>query len=114
MQELFRMQKYKTLIAAGLVCLFAMGLNGCAVFPKCSPENCASDKQINAQVTQLFAEHAELGPPAALHIQTINGVVYLSGPVDTEFEMRHAEALARQIPNVKDVENNLYPRSNGR
>ena len=108
------MQKFKTFSAACLVCIFAMGLNGCAIFPKCSPENCATDKEINAEVTQLFSEHAELGAPAALHIQTINGVVYLSGPVDTEFEVRHAEALARQVANVKDVENNLYPRSNGR
>lgn len=108
------MQKFKTFSAASLVCIFAMGLNGCAIFPKCSPENCATDKQINAEVTQLFSEHAELGAPATLHIQTINGVVYLSGPVDTEFEVRHAEALARQVANVKDVENNLYPRSNGR
>jgi len=108
------MQKYKTLIITGLVCMLAMGLNGCAIFPKCSPEYCASDKVINAEVTQLFAEHPELGAPAALHIQTINGVVYLSGPVDTEFVMRQAETLARQVANVKDVENNLYPRSNGR
>jgi osmotically-inducible protein OsmY len=108
------MQKFKSISALSLVCFFAMTLNGCAIFPKCSPENCASDKEINALVTELFSEHPELGPPAALHIQTINGVVYLSGPVDTEFEIRHAEALARQVANVKDVENNLYPRSNGR
>jgi osmotically-inducible protein OsmY len=49
-----------------------------------------------------------------LHIQTINGVVYLSGPVDSDFEARRAEALVRQVANVKDVENNLYPRSNSR
>jgi len=108
------MQLIKTISAAGLLCIFAMSLNGCAIFPKCSPQNCATDKQINAQVTQLFSEHPELGPPAALHIQTIDGVVYLSGPVDTEFEMRHAEALALQVANVKNVVNNLYPRSNAR
>jgi|HubBroStandDraft_4_1064222.scaffolds.fasta_scaffold728389_2 osmotically-inducible protein OsmY len=108
------MQKLKTISAASLVLMFAVELTGCAIFPQCSPENCASDKEINGQVKQLFGEHPELGAPAALHIQTINGVVYLSGPVDSEFEVRHAEALARQIPNVKDVENNLYPRSNGR
>ena len=108
------MQKLKMLSAASLVLMFAVQLSGCSIFPQCSPENSASDKEINAQVKQLFGEHPELGAPAALHIQTINGVVYLSGPVDTEFEVRHAEALARQIANVKDVENNLYPRSNGR
>jgi osmotically-inducible protein OsmY len=38
----------------------------------------------------------------------------LSGPVDSDFESRRAEALVRQVANVKDVENNLYPRSNSR
>jgi len=108
------MQKIKTFNAASLVFIFAIALNGCAIFPKCSPENCASDKEINAQVSQLFSEHPELGAPANLHIQTINGVVYLSGPVDTDFEVHHAEALARQVANVKDIENNLYARGNSR
>jgi osmotically-inducible protein OsmY len=107
------MRKFKAVSAAGVGFIFA-ALNGCAIFPKCSPENCAADKEINAQVTELFSEHRELGAPAELHIQTIDGVVYLSGAVDTEFEVRHAEALARQVANVKDVENNLYPRGNSR
>jgi osmotically-inducible protein OsmY len=108
------MQNFKKISAASLVCMLAVGLNGCAVFAKCTPENCATDKEINANVSELFTEHRELGAPAEIHIQTINGVVYLSGPVDTDFEVRHAEALARQVANVKDVENNLYPRSNSR
>ena len=108
------MQKFKTFIALGLVFIFAIALDGCAIFPKCSPENCATDKEINAQVSQLLSEHPEFGAPAVLHIQTINGVVYLSGPVNSDFEVRSAEALVRQVANVKDVENNLYPRSNSR
>jgi osmotically-inducible protein OsmY len=108
------MQKPRMLSAAAFMVIFAAGFSGCALFPKCSPENCATDAQINADVSALFSQHPELGAPAALHIQTINGVVYLSGAVDTEFEVRNAEAIARQVANVKDVENNLYPRSNGR
>ena len=108
------MQKFKTMSAAGLVIILALGLNGCAIFPKCSPENCTTDKQINADVNQLFEEHREFGAPADLHIQVINGVVYLSGAVNSDFEVRRAEALVRQVANVKDVENNLYPRSNAR
>jgi osmotically-inducible protein OsmY len=92
----------------------AAAVSGCAVFEKCTPENCAADAKITADVTSLFIEHRELGAPAALHVQTINRVVYLSGTVDTEFEVRNAEALARTIANVKDVENNLNSRSNGR
>jgi osmotically-inducible protein OsmY len=108
------MQKFKSISAAGLAFILALVLSGCAIFPKCSPENCASDKQIKANVSQLLSEHSEFGAPADLHIQVINGVVYLSGAVNSDFEVRRAEALVRQVPNVKDVENNLYPRSNSR
>ncbi len=108
------MHKAQSFSAASLALILALILSGCAVFAKCSPENCAADAKINADVTALFTEHRELGAPAELHIQTINGVVYLSGTVDTEFEIRHAEALARQVANVKDVENNLNARSNSR
>ncbi|HEY0800411.1 MAG TPA: BON domain-containing protein [Steroidobacteraceae bacterium] len=108
------MHKHKRLSALTLVLILAAGLSGCAVFQKCSPENCASDAKIKADVAAMFAEHLELGPAAALHIQTINGVVYLSGTVDTELEVRSAGALARRIANVKDVVNNLNARGNGR
>ena len=108
------MQKFKTISAAGLAFMLVLGLNGCAVFSKCTPENCATDKQIKADVSQLLSEHREFGAPADLHIQVINGVVYLSGPVDSDFESRRAEELVRRVANVKDVENNLYPRSNSR
>ena len=108
------MQKFKTISAVSLVFMLALGLEGCAVFSKCTPENCATDKQIKADVNQLLSEHREFGAPAELHVQVINGVVYLSGPVDSDFESRRAEALVRQVANVKDVENNLYPRSNSR
>jgi osmotically-inducible protein OsmY len=115
------MQKLKTISTAALAFIVVMSLTslttltGCAtIFPKCSPENCATDKQINADVNQIFREHTEFGPPATVHIQTINGVVYMSGPVDSDFEVRRAEELVRQVANVKDVENNLYARSNSR
>jgi osmotically-inducible protein OsmY len=108
------MQKLKTISAASLLFIFVMALGGCAAFSKCSPENCATDQQIKENVNEIFREHTEFGPPGTVHIQTINGVVYLSGPVDSDFEVRRAEALVRQVANVKDVENNLYPRSNSR
>jgi osmotically-inducible protein OsmY len=62
----------------------------------------------------MFAAHPEFGAAAEIHIQTINGVVYLNGSVDTELEVRSAETLTRGIDKVKDVVNNLNARSNGR
>jgi osmotically-inducible protein OsmY len=108
------MHKPKRLYALTFALILAAGLSGCAVFQKCSPENCAMDAKINSAVEAMVVEHQELGPPAALHVQTINGVVYLSGTVDTEFEVRRVEGLVRGVPNVKDVVNNLNARSNSR
>ena len=107
------MHKLRTFSAAAIL-LGAAALSGCAVFDKCSPENCSTDKQINKDVNELLAQHRELGPAGTVHVQTINGVVYLTGQLDSDFEIRNAEALVRQVANVKDVENNLNPRSNAR
>jgi osmotically-inducible protein OsmY len=106
------MNKLRIFTAAAVV-VFA-GLSGCAVFDKCAPENCTTDAQIKKDASELMSQHREFGPPGTVHVQVINGVVYLTGLVDSDFEVRNAEAVARQVANVKDVENNLAPRSNAR
>jgi hyperosmotically inducible periplasmic protein len=107
------MHTFRT-FSATIIVVFAGALSGCAVFDKCSPENCSTDKQITVDVNDLLGQHRELGPPGTVHVQTINGVVYLSGTVNSDFEIRSAEAYVRQVANVKDVENNLNARSNAR
>jgi osmotically-inducible protein OsmY len=93
--------------------LLAVILSGCSVFPKCTPENCAVDAQIKQDVDAVFAEHTEFGPPGTIRVQSINKVVYLNGIVNSDLERQNAEALARQIPNVKDVVNSIAPRTGG-
>ena len=97
-----------------LVLLLAAGLSGCASFGKCDPENCTGDAKITADVHALIKEHPEFGPPAGIRVQTINGVVYLNGLVDTDLERLNAAALVLQVPNVKDVVNMLDTRNVGR
>jgi osmotically-inducible protein OsmY len=93
--------------------LVIAGLGGCAAL-ECSPENCATDARITAEVREVFVRYPALGAPGELHVQTINGVVYLNGQVNSDMEMRIARALVMQVPNVKDVVNSLTPRANGR
>jgi osmotically-inducible protein OsmY len=76
---------------------------------KCSPENCATDAKIAEEVRAIFDQRTEFGPPGAIRVQTINGVVYLSGKVTTDLLVRSADALVEQVPNVKRVVNSLYP-----
>jgi osmotically-inducible protein OsmY len=107
------MNNAKTLPAV-LVMILAAALSGCAGFGRCSPENCAIDAKITANVDDMFSQHAEFGPPGTVHVQTINGVVYLNGQVNSDMERQSAEALVIKLPNVKDVVNSLNPRSNAR
>jgi len=107
------MNNIKTLSAA-LVMILAAALTGCAAFGKCSPENCASDAKITADVRDMLGAHSEFGPPGTIQVQTINGVVYLNGLVDSDMERQTAETLVLRIPSVKDVVNSLSSRSNAR
>ena len=107
------MNNLKTFSAA-LVMTLAAALSGCAVFEKCSPENCATDAKITADVGDMLGQHAEFGPPGTIQVQTINGVVYLNGLVNSDMERQNAETLVMRIPNVKDVVNSLSSRSNAR
>lgn len=104
---------FKRYFSLSLTLILAAALGGCAEL-KCSPENCAADAAITAEVRQALSQHPEFGAPYEMRVQTINHVVYLSGEVNSDLERQTAEALVRQIANVADVVNSLYPRSNSR
>ena|ERR1700732_5297895 len=97
-----------------LTILLAAGLSGCASFGKCDAQNCAGDAKITADVRALITEHREFGPPAGIRVQTINGVVYLNGLVDSDLERLNLGALVMRVPNVKDVVNSVDARNFGR
>jgi osmotically-inducible protein OsmY len=82
-------------------------LVGCATMT-CSPENCATDAKITSDVQAIFDQRTEFGPPGTIRVQTVNGTVYLSGKVSTDLVRRSADALAKQVPNVKSVINSIY------
>lgn len=46
----------------------------------------------------------------AVGVDTINGVVYLTGVVDTPEQRRRAEQLAREVREVRQVVNNIQVR----
>jgi osmotically-inducible protein OsmY len=108
------MHKPNRLYALTLVWLLAAGLQGCASFGKCDPESCTGDKKITADVYAVIKEHPEFGAPGSIRVQTINGVVYLNGLVETDFQRRSAESLVMQVANVKDVVDSLEVRNSAR
>src|SRR5271170_7216100 len=74
---------FKTPCAAGLALLLAGMLSGCAAYEKCGFGGCAGDAEISAAVRVRFSQHPGATPAGAVSVQTLNGVVYLYGVVDT-------------------------------
>jgi photosystem II stability/assembly factor-like uncharacterized protein len=89
-------------------CILAAALPGCAVFPKSS--NPVADEAITADVKSRLAQDAEFITPGLIDVQTVNGVVYLSGTAGTSLQQQDAGTLARQAKNVVQVVNSLCCR----
>jgi osmotically-inducible protein OsmY len=101
---------FKQLLALSLFIALAASVGGCAA-TRCAPEYCASDAKITADVRAAFEGHSEFGPPGLLKVNTINGIVYLYGTVDTSFVRENMEELVNRVPNVKGVVNQLNVNS---
>ncbi len=83
---------------------------GCDAFRtvrRCGAQGCPEDRRITAEIEALLAEHTELMPPNMVYVQTLGGVVYLSGQVMTPLQRTEAEDVARQAAGVKRVVNTI-------
>jgi osmotically-inducible protein OsmY len=83
------------------------GLPACAVYRKCGFAGCPGDAKVTAEVESVFGEHAALGPPNLIRVQTLDHVVYLTGEVSTDLQRSIAESFARQVPEVSKVVNSI-------
>jgi len=92
-------------LSAGL--LGAGVLQGCAAFGKCGFEGCPGDAGITSRVHARLVLHPVLEPPNLISVQTLDGVVYLYGLVDTVFERELAGEVALQTPGVARVVNSI-------
>jgi osmotically-inducible protein OsmY len=82
-------------------------LCGCAAYEKCGFDGCPGDAKLAATVRAAFENHAELEPPNLITVQTVDGVVYLYGLVDTDLQRQMAEVVAHQTPGVVKVINSI-------
>jgi osmotically-inducible protein OsmY len=87
--------------------LLGFALTGCATNAKCGAKDCPSDAEITAKVQAALDQRSDLGPPGAINVQTVNGVVYLSGAVSVNSMKRAAADVARRIKGVTQVENTI-------
>jgi hyperosmotically inducible protein len=66
-----------------------------------------NDLEITAQVKSKLASDVGLSTVPDISVNSANGVVTLSGVVDSPDTRAKAEAIARGVPNVANVVDNL-------
>lgn len=90
-------------LAGALMVLIAM--SGC-VAPTGESMGSTDDGTLTTYVkTQLVADKPN--PLTRVGVETKNGIVYLTGEVETDAEKLRAGAIALQVRGVKQVVNNL-------
>lgn len=103
------MQAPRILMAAFAAAALALG-SGCAVVrEQQSVGSYIDDATLTAQVKAKFAEDPAVSA-AAISVETLKGVVQLSGFAKTATEKTQAERLARNIQGVVSVRNDIVVR----
>jgi osmotically-inducible protein OsmY len=103
----------KSVCLLGLCLLLCHVLSGCAGFQalrKCGSQGCPGDSEITAAVQAQLVQHRELGPPNQVRVNTLDGVVYLTGQVTTDLQRNTAESAARRAAGVTRIVNNIALR----
>jgi len=95
------------MVSMGLGLIGAGILPGCAAYRKCGLAGCPGDAGIASQVRAQLDLHPVLQPPNSISVQSLNGVVYLYGLVDTVFERELAGTVALETPGVARVVNSI-------
>jgi osmotically-inducible protein OsmY len=105
---------FKPFCAAVLALALAGALPGCAVYEKCGFGGCPGDAKISADVRTLLDQHPGTAAPGAVSVQTLDGVVYLYGVVDTDLMREQAGQIALQARHVKKVVNSIGVLNEGK
>jgi osmotically-inducible protein OsmY len=95
-----------------LACLIILSgiLSGCAAYSayrKCGSGGCPGDAKITAEVRALLTQQPALQPPNQIYVQTLDGVVYLTGQVATDLQRDSAGAVAHEANGVSRIMNTI-------
>ncbi len=89
----------------GSLCII-FSISGCASFNPAVEEAPQQDIILAMRVKAKLIETKEL-KAAAIHVKAANGLVVISGFVETESQRQLAASVAQQVPNVKQVNNQI-------
>jgi osmotically-inducible protein OsmY len=100
------------MLCATLTIAFSAFAGGCMehLSKPCTGANCVNDSEITANIKAQISQHAEL-TDWTIDVQTIDGIVYLHGAVDTEPQRQLVEDIARETRGVKGIENGITLRN---
>jgi len=101
----------------GFLVLFCAALAGCSainVYRMCGYDGCPADRAITSEVVAQLKRHPALGPPDSIRVETLGGVVYLTGQVTTDYQRQIAESAARQAAGESRIVNSLALPYSGR
>jgi osmotically-inducible protein OsmY len=87
----------------GMMALTLLHISACATRRGDMPDNARVTRNVHA----LLAQHAELGPPNLIYVQTLHHVVYLTGIVSAGEMRTTAGEVAREAPGVARVVNTI-------
>jgi hyperosmotically inducible protein len=101
----------KNLLIAAMVGTGAIAASGCAVTSGQSTVGQAvDDTTISTRVKTRMAQDPTVSA-MRIEVETLNGVVQLSGFATTQAEKDRAGMIAREVPNVREVRNNIIVRA---
>lgn len=102
--------KTSHLLGVSLLTASLLAMGGCTVMREQSTVGQAvDDTAITTQVKARFAESPVVSA-LAINVETLHGTVQLSGFAKSQSERSTAESIARQVPHVKAVKNDIVVR----
>ncbi|MGQ5525063.1 BON domain-containing protein [Chitinimonas sp. PSY-7] len=101
----------KLLITLGFALSTCLGMSACAVTSgQSTVGQYVDDTTITTRVKARFAKDKQVDA-MRINVETLKGVVDLSGFAVSETEKGRAGQIAKEVPDVKDVRNNIIVRA---
>lgn len=97
----------KRILVATLVALGALAATGCAVTSgQSTVGQYVDDATVATRVKARFAEDAQVSA-MRIQVEALKGTVQLAGFATSQAEKDRAGQIARAVPDVKEVRNNI-------
>jgi len=101
----------RNILVATLVAVGALATAGCAVKSgQSSMGQYVDDATISSRVKTRMAQDPTVSA-MRIEVETLNGTVQLAGFATSQAEKDKAAQIARAVPDVKDVRNNIIVRT---